>query len=70
MAEDDIYTQDGTVDIKGNPADRRKTGHWKACRFILGIILSVFAHLSSLIAPLFDLHSFVVSDDPDILNSI
>jgi len=42
MAEDDIYTQDGTVDNKGNPADRRKTGHWKACRFILGIILSVF----------------------------
>ncbi|KAK7836782.1 protein nrt1/ ptr family 8.1 [Quercus suber] len=36
MAEDDIYTQDGTVDVKGNPAERRKTGHWKACRFILG----------------------------------
>ncbi|XP_062167639.1 protein NRT1/ PTR FAMILY 8.1-like [Alnus glutinosa] len=36
MAEEDIYTQDGTVDIHKNPADKRKTGHWKACRFILG----------------------------------
>lgn len=36
MAEEDIYTQDGTVDINKNPADKRKTGNWKACRFILG----------------------------------
>lgn len=42
MAEEDIYTQDGTVDIHKNPADKRKTGHWKACQFILGIVLIPF----------------------------
>ncbi|KAK1563018.1 hypothetical protein Q3G72_020879 [Acer saccharum] len=36
MAEEDLYTNDGTVDIKKNPANRKKTGKWKACRFILG----------------------------------
>lgn len=33
---DDIYTKDGTVDYRGNPANRRKTGTWRACPFILG----------------------------------
>lgn len=36
MAEDDIYTQDGTLDIHKNPAIKKKTGNWTACRFILG----------------------------------
>ncbi|EOY07287.1 Peptide transporter 1 isoform 1 [Theobroma cacao] len=36
MGEDDIYTNDGTVDIHKNPANKSKTGNWKACRFILG----------------------------------
>ncbi|KAG2670354.1 hypothetical protein I3760_14G082100 [Carya illinoinensis] len=36
MAEGDKYTKDGTVDHLGNPADRSKTGTWKACPFILG----------------------------------
>ncbi|KAH7514590.1 hypothetical protein FEM48_Zijuj11G0105600 [Ziziphus jujuba var. spinosa] len=36
MAEDDIYTKDGTVDVHGKPANKKKTGNWKACRFILG----------------------------------
>ncbi|KAI4342489.1 hypothetical protein MLD38_027116 [Melastoma candidum] len=36
MAEDDVYTKDGTVDVRNNPADKTKTGKWKACRFILG----------------------------------
>ncbi|XP_059626518.1 protein NRT1/ PTR FAMILY 8.1-like [Cornus florida] len=35
-AEDDIYTKDGTVDYKNNPANKKKTGTWKACPFILG----------------------------------
>lgn len=35
MAQDD-YSNDGTVDIKGNPANKKKTGNWKAGRFILG----------------------------------
>lgn len=34
--EDDIYTKDGTLDYKGNPADKTETGTWRACPFILG----------------------------------
>ncbi|XVE76511.1 hypothetical protein DITRI_Ditri12bG0179600 [Diplodiscus trichospermus] len=36
MGADDIYTNDGTLDIHKNPANKNKTGNWKACRFILG----------------------------------
>ncbi|KAI3997252.1 hypothetical protein MKX01_009096 [Papaver californicum] len=36
MAEEDLCTQDGTVDYRNNPADKAKTGTWKACPFILG----------------------------------
>ncbi|XP_030447506.1 protein NRT1/ PTR FAMILY 8.1-like [Syzygium oleosum] len=36
MGEEDVYTKDGTVDYKGNPANKKKTGTWKACPFILG----------------------------------
>ncbi|GLT89465.1 hypothetical protein SLE2022_074440 [Rubroshorea leprosula] len=36
MAEDDIYTNDGTLNIHKKPANKKKTGNWKACRFILG----------------------------------
>lgn len=39
MADDYMYTQDGTVDIHNRPANRKKTGNWKACRSILGIFL-------------------------------
>lgn len=35
--EDGLYTEDGTIDIHKNPANKKKTGNWKACRFILGI---------------------------------
>ena len=35
----DDYTQDGTVDLKGNPVRRSKRGGWKACSFIIGISL-------------------------------
>ncbi|XP_024967224.1 protein NRT1/ PTR FAMILY 8.2-like [Cynara cardunculus var. scolymus] len=34
--EDGIYTEDGTVDYLNNPANKEKTGTWKACGFILG----------------------------------
>ncbi|KAI9122303.1 hypothetical protein K1719_006992 [Acacia pycnantha] len=30
------YTEDGTVDLKGRPVLRSKTGRWRACYFILG----------------------------------
>ncbi|MBA0658259.1 hypothetical protein Goklo_010482 [Gossypium klotzschianum] len=36
MEEDDIYTNDGTVDYKGNPANKKKTGTWRTCPFIIG----------------------------------
>ncbi|KAI3966796.1 hypothetical protein MKW92_040849 [Papaver armeniacum] len=36
MSEEDFCTQDGTVDYRNNPADKTKTGTWKACPFILG----------------------------------
>nr|XP_016475300.1 PREDICTED: uncharacterized protein LOC107796985 [Nicotiana tabacum] len=29
MAEEDIYTKDGTVDNRNKPANRKKTGTWK-----------------------------------------
>jgi peptide/histidine transporter 3/4 len=32
------YTQDGTVNLKGKPVLRSKTGGWKACSFIVGKI--------------------------------
>ncbi|KAG0468239.1 hypothetical protein HPP92_017567 [Vanilla planifolia] len=31
----DTYTKDGTTDFHGNPADRKKSGNWRACPFIL-----------------------------------
>ncbi|TYI11153.1 hypothetical protein ES332_A09G191800v1 [Gossypium tomentosum] len=36
LVTDDIYTKDGTVDINKKPANKKKTGNWKACSFILG----------------------------------
>ncbi|RVX19345.1 Protein NRT1/ PTR family 5.2 [Vitis vinifera] len=30
------YTKDGTVDLKGRPILRSKTGRWRACSFIVG----------------------------------
>ncbi|KAF9675439.1 hypothetical protein SADUNF_Sadunf09G0032500 [Salix dunnii] len=36
MAEEDVYTKDGTVDYLGNPANRKETGTWRACPFIIG----------------------------------
>ncbi|KAF8402702.1 hypothetical protein HHK36_010790 [Tetracentron sinense] len=36
MAEDDIYTKDGTTDFRNNPAVKKETGTWRACPYILG----------------------------------
>lgn len=30
------YTEDGSVDLKGNPVLRSKRGGWTACSFIVG----------------------------------
>jgi hypothetical protein len=35
-AAGDEYTQDGTVDLHGNPVLRAKRGGWKACGFVVG----------------------------------
>lgn len=51
MGEDDDYTNDGTVDIHKNPANKKKTGNWRACRFILGMALFVI-HFFSVYYPL------------------
>ncbi|XP_057816580.2 protein NRT1/ PTR FAMILY 8.1 isoform X2 [Cryptomeria japonica] len=32
----DEITQDGSVDMHGNPSIKKKSGNWKACPFILG----------------------------------
>lgn len=36
MEADDFYTKDGTLDYRGNPANKKTTGTWKACPFIIG----------------------------------
>jgi solute carrier family 15 (peptide/histidine transporter), member 3/4 len=36
LEENIEYTQDGTVDLKGKPVLRSKTGGWKACSFLVG----------------------------------
>ncbi|KAE8689739.1 Protein NRT1/ PTR FAMILY 8.3 [Hibiscus syriacus] len=36
IENDDIYTRDGMVDINKEPANKKKTGNWKACCFIIG----------------------------------
>lgn len=35
---DDVFTKDETTNITKAPANKEKTGTWKACFFILGII--------------------------------
>ncbi|XP_004506790.1 protein NRT1/ PTR FAMILY 8.1 [Cicer arietinum] len=36
VERDGSYTEDGTIDIHKKPANKKKTGNWKACSFILG----------------------------------
>ncbi|KAL3359834.1 hypothetical protein AABB24_016367 [Solanum stoloniferum] len=42
--QDDGYTKDGTVDLKGNPILRSNTGGWKACSFI--VVYEVFERMA------------------------
>ena len=42
----DDYTQDGTVDLKGNPVLRSKRGGWTACSFVVGNYYSLSLSLS------------------------
>ena len=40
MEAANVYTQDGTVDLQGRPVLASKTGRWRACSFLLGILAS------------------------------
>jgi hypothetical protein len=40
--DDDEYTQDGTVDLHGNPVLRSKRGGWKACGFVVGTYVRTY----------------------------
>ncbi|CAK9180194.1 unnamed protein product [Ilex paraguariensis] len=40
----DDYTQDGTVDLKGNPVLRSKRGGWTACSFV--VVYEVFERMA------------------------
>ncbi|PSR97980.1 Protein NRT1/ PTR FAMILY 5.2 like [Actinidia chinensis var. chinensis] len=41
---DHDYTQDGTVDLKGNPVLRSKRGGWRACSFV--VVYEVFERMA------------------------
>lgn len=43
----DGYTQDGTVDLKGNPILRSKRGGWTACFFVVGNLSHSLTHICS-----------------------
>lgn len=43
VERDGSYTEDGTIDIHKKPANKKKTGNWKACSFILGIKIFFYA---------------------------
>ncbi|KAI3951127.1 hypothetical protein MKW98_028531 [Papaver atlanticum] len=43
-ANGDEYTQDGRVDLKGNPVLRSKRGGWKACSFV--VVYEVFERMA------------------------
>ncbi|KAK0608680.1 hypothetical protein LWI29_034277 [Acer saccharum] len=40
----DDYTQDGTVDLRGNPVRRSKRGGWRACSFV--VVYEVFERMA------------------------
>lgn len=44
------YTQDGTVDLKGNPILRSKRGRWTACSFVVGTYTLLSLSLSLIFA--------------------
>lgn len=39
-ADSETFTGDGTVDRKGNIAQRRKTGGWRAAPLIFGVFIN------------------------------
>jgi hypothetical protein len=41
LQDQERYTCNGSVDIRGNPASKKRTGNWRACYSILGNIHGV-----------------------------
>lgn len=41
VVKEEEYTEDGTVNLKGKPVLRSKTGGWKACSFVVGNKISI-----------------------------
>ncbi|KAL0379249.1 UNVERIFIED_CONTAM: protein NRT1/ PTR FAMILY 8.2 [Sesamum radiatum] len=37
IGDEDMYAKDGILDCRNNPANKKKTGAWKTCPFILGL---------------------------------
>ncbi|GJN14085.1 hypothetical protein PR202_gb00866 [Eleusine coracana subsp. coracana] len=35
-AKQEVFTKDGSVDLRGRPASASRTGRWKACAFLVG----------------------------------
>ncbi|PIN23427.1 H+/oligopeptide symporter [Handroanthus impetiginosus] len=67
------YTQDGTVDLKGRPVLRSKTGRWKACSFIVGYEMfermAYYGIASNLVIYLTDkLHEGTVKSSNNVTN--
>ncbi|KAL7220058.1 hypothetical protein ACSBR2_013006 [Camellia fascicularis] len=67
------YTQDGTVDLKGNPILRSKRGGWRACSFV--VVYEVFERMayygisSNLVVYLTDkLHQGTVTSSNNVTN--
>ncbi|CAL5337373.1 unnamed protein product [Camellia sinensis] len=67
------YTEDGTVDLKGNPILRSKRGGWKACSFV--VVYEVFERMayygisSNLVVYLTDkLHQGTVKSSNNVTN--
>ncbi|XP_019432732.1 PREDICTED: protein NRT1/ PTR FAMILY 5.2-like [Lupinus angustifolius] len=44
LVSEDEYTQDGTVNLKGKPVLRSKSGGWKACSFV--VVYEIFERMA------------------------
>ncbi|KAL4394534.1 protein NRT1/ PTR FAMILY 5.2-like isoform X2 [Arachis duranensis] len=44
MSSSSEYTQDGSVDLKGNPVLKSKRGRWKACSFV--VVYEIFERMA------------------------
>ncbi|XP_073274563.1 protein NRT1/ PTR FAMILY 5.2-like [Primulina huaijiensis] len=69
----DLYTRDGTLDLKGRPVLRSNTGKWKACYYIVGYEMfermAYYGIASNLVIYLTDkLHEGTVTSSNNVTN--